>query len=61
VAANSAVNIVNKILEYCAQVGHHFILARALCVVVRRFHPYLPEAGIRNASVKEKLKCLTLD
>lgn len=60
-AANSAVDVVNKILEYFAQVGHYFILTRALFVVVRRFLPKLPEAGIRKASVKEKLKCLTLD
>ena len=60
-AANSAVNIFNKILEYCAQVRHHFILTFALFVAVRRFLPKLPETGIRKASVKEKLKCLTLD
>lgn len=60
-AVNSAVDIVNKILAYFAQVGHHITLTRALFVAVRRFLPKLPEAGIRKASVKEKLTCLTLD
>lgn len=54
-AANSAVDMVNKILEHFAQVGHHFIPTRALFMAVRRFLPKLPEAGIRKASVKEKL------
>ena len=60
-AAVCAVHTVNKILEYCAQVGQKFILTRALFVAVRRFLPKLPEAGIRKASVKEKRNSLTLD